>query len=133
MSCFDKQHIGKLGEEIASNFLKTRGYSILEKNLSTPFGEIDLISKKDNILVFFEVKTRRSERFGPVLSAITEKKKGNIIRNCLYYIKRYNLSDQLCRIDAIGIKLNANGKLEVLRHVKNAIEVGNIHKRRPPC
>ena len=119
----NNRYVGKCGEVMAGKFLASRGYIILERNFSTPFGEIDLIAKKDGILVFFEVKTRRSDRFGPALDAITKIKQVHIIRNCKYYLSKKDLHDSPCRIDIIGIKLNKEEKLEVLRHVINAIEI----------
>lgn len=115
------QDTGKLGERIAGEFLKSRGITILERNFSTPFGEIDLIGRRDGYVIFVEVKTRISERFGPPLSSINETKQKRIVRNCQYYLKRHGLSDGPCRIDVIGIELESSGRLRVLRHVRNAV------------
>ena len=118
-----RSKIGKNGETIAENFLKKRGFFILEKNYKTPFGEIDIIAKNGTEIVFFEVKTRVSEKFGTPLEAINTEKKKHILKNCLYFIKKNRQENQPCRIDAIGIKLNAKGDLEILKHVRNAIEI----------
>jgi putative endonuclease len=114
---------GKLGEKIAEKFLTSRGYRILDRNFSTPFGEIDLVARQAGFTVFFEVKTRLSERFGSPLLAITGEKKEHIIKNCQYYLKRYGLNDNPCRIDAISINLRGQGELKELRHIKNAIMI----------
>ncbi|MFH1664627.1 MAG: YraN family protein, partial [Candidatus Omnitrophota bacterium] len=108
------QRTGKTGEKIAGKFLVSRGFSILESNFRTPFGEIDFVAKQDGYLVFVEVKTRTSERFGSPFSAITEVKRKHIINNCLYYLKRHGQCDAPCRIDVIGIKLDSLGRVEVL-------------------
>ena len=114
---------GAAGEKIASAFLRARGYKILETNYRTPFGEIDIIAGHSGHTVFFEVKTRFSDNFGPPLASITRNKQRHIIRNCLFYIKRRGLADTPCRIDAIGIMLSSSGKLETLEHVKDAIQM----------
>jgi putative endonuclease len=118
-----RQLTGRLGETIAEKYLRSRGFSILEKNFRTPFGEIDIIARRDGCVSFLEVKTRTSYSFGPPLSSITETKKKHIIRNCQYYLKLRGLCESPCRIDAIGIKLDTKGRIETLQYVENAIEI----------
>ena len=115
------QNTGKLGERIAERFLISRGFSILERNYKTPFGEIDLVTRSNGLIVFLEVKTRISERFGPPVSAITAKKRKHILKNCQFYLKKYGSIEKPCRIDVIAINLNSRGKLLELKHIKNAI------------
>lgn len=115
--------LGRLGEKMAVRFLRSRGYNIFKNNYSCPLGEIDIVAEHGNCLVFVEVKTRTSERFGPPLSSITWQKERHIIRNCLFYLKRHSAMDRLWRIDVIGIMLSSEGKLETLEHVKNAVIV----------
>jgi putative endonuclease len=117
------QDTGAAGERIASGFLREHGYRILGTNYRTPFGEIDIIAGHYGYTVFFEVKTRFSDRFGPPLASITRSKQRHIILNCLFYLKRHKLLDTPCRIDAIGIMLSSEGKLETLEHVKNAVQM----------
>lgn len=124
-----RQHIGKLGEKLAEKFLVSRGFRILYRNFSTPFGEIDLIAEQNEHIVFLEVKTRISERFGPPLSSITGKKQKQILKNCRYYIRRYGLREKPYRIDVVGISLNASEDLHVLRHIRNAIKCHEIEKK----
>lgn len=115
------QKIGKLGEKLAGNFLKSRGYRILNRNYRTPFGEIDLIVSQKNILIFVEVKTKTSESYSSPFSAITAYKKKTIIKNCKYYLKKHKLTANACRIDVIGITLDNKNNLQILRHIKTAI------------
>ena len=114
---------GGFGEAVAEKYLKARGYSVIEKNFRTPFGEIDLIAERDGCVVFLEVKTRISERFGPPLSAITWQKKKKVMKNCQYYLKIKNMLWGPCRIDAMGIKLDRSYRIELMQYVKNAIEL----------
>ena len=118
-----RQYIGRLGEKLAAKFLTSRGFSILSRNFPTPFGEIDLVAERDGFIVFLEVKTRTSEKFGEPLCSITGTKRKHIIKNCQFYLKRYGLFESACRIDAIGIILDEFHRLKTLRYIKNAIEV----------
>ncbi len=118
-----RQYIGALGEKIAEKFLRSRGFRILDKNFSAPFGEIDLVAKKENCIVFVEVKTKTNAAFGEPLEAITKKKQRHILKNCQFYLKRHNLVDNSWRIDAIGIELDRDKEVRILRHVENAIEL----------
>ncbi|MDD5634485.1 MAG: YraN family protein [Candidatus Omnitrophica bacterium] len=120
---FTNQEIGRIGEKMANKFLKKRKYAILARNYITPLGEIDIVAAEKDFLVFFEVKTRISEKFGPPLASITEYKKRHIIRNCQYYLLREKLQDSPVRIDAIGITLDNNGNLLILKHVRNALQI----------
>jgi putative endonuclease len=117
------QNTGKLGERIAEKFLISRRFSILRKNFSTPFGEIDLIAKDGNFTVFVEVKTRTSDQFGSPISAITKAKQKHILKNCQFYLRKYGLYEKPCRIDVIGINLCKRGELKILNHLKNAIMI----------
>jgi putative endonuclease len=114
---------GKKGEEIAKSFLLKRKLRILEQNVRTPFGEIDIICLDKKIIVFVEVKTRISKDFGPPSLSITDKKKNSIIKNALYYLKRNKLLDREARIDVVLINLSLDGSFEKLEHIESAIWV----------
>lgn len=118
-----KQYIARLGEKITESFLVSRGFRILEKNYNTPFGEIDLVAERDGFVVFVEVKTRTSSRFGPPLASITSTKKWHILKNCQYYLLSRGLCETPCRIDAVGVVLDDDYVFRKLEHVKNAIEI----------
>lgn len=116
-----RKDTGVTGEHMAEKFLLSRKFKILEKNFISPFGEIDLIARDKNFLVFVEVKTRISETFGHPLESIDIHKQRHIVNNCRYYMARRSLREKYWRIDVIGIKLNRSLELEILRHIKNAI------------
>ena len=117
------QEIGESGEKVARKFLISRGFWMREMNYTTPFGEIDMIAEKKGCTVFFEVKTRISEKFGSPLAAITREKQKHILKNCQYYLKRFGLVDTSWRIDAIAINLNNHKELMLLKHIRNAIVI----------
>ena len=111
--------IGAAGEKIACDLLRKRGYKIIRKNFRTPFGEIDVIASCDNILVFVEVKTRISEKYGSPLNAITASKIRTIRKNCEYYLLCNEQDDTDCRIDVISVIMDGNRRLKLLKHIKN--------------
>lgn len=83
----NKNSLGKKGEDIACRFLEKRGFRVIERNLRTPFGEIDIIAKKGTKLYFVEVKTRKSLEQGLPVEAVSRTKKDHIINSIYYYLK----------------------------------------------
>lgn len=88
-----KKLLGIKGERLTIKYLKKQGYKILEKNYSTKFGEADIIAKKDNNIVFVEVKTRTSERFGTPSQAVGYDKQRKYKNLALFYMQQNNLDD----------------------------------------
>lgn len=76
--------IGKLGEEIAKKYYKNLGYQVISQNFYTPYGELDLVLQKNNIILVVEVKTRTKHSFGWAEETINSKKLANIDHT--YYI-----------------------------------------------
>ncbi|HYK09019.1 MAG TPA: YraN family protein [Candidatus Eisenbacteria bacterium] len=109
--------IGKKGEDIAVEYLKKKGYKIIERNFRKGYGEIDIICVKKNVLVFVEVKTRTSDTFGTPLESITPWKLKPLIKTAQYYSMLHpELPDQL-RLDAISVILE--GLEESIEHLEN--------------
>ncbi|MEW6062226.1 MAG: YraN family protein [Bacteroidota bacterium] len=108
-----KRNIGSIGEEIAEQFLVNNGYLILEKNFYYQHGEVDIIAKDGETLVFVEVKTRRSTRFGAPEEAVTVKKQEILRRTAEGYVMLKNLNNVECRFDVVSISMN-NGKAECI-------------------
>lgn len=99
----NRQSLGGLGEDLAAGFLKKQGYKILERNYRTPLGEIDLIGRHRGALVFIEVKTRRSERFGAGQEAVHSAKQAKLRKLADYYLKQKRLGEVAVRFDVVGI------------------------------
>ena len=117
----DKQHVGKKGESIAVKHLKKNGYKILEQNYRTKLGEIDIVAKEKDTIVFVEVKARRSDRFGSPKWAVTLKKQRKISMVALHYLKSKNQTREKARFDVVAIRLTSEGPgIEI---VKNAFEL----------
>ncbi len=105
--------LGKKGEKQAQNYLKKNGWKILQTNWRNPFGEVDIIAKKGDTVVFIEVKTRLSDAFGAPSEAVQKTRKLKYIRGANYYF--YNKTvDCTVRFDIIEI---FNGEIN---HIENA-------------
>ena len=115
-----KKQIGKNGEDIAANFLNQKGYTILDRNFNSWWGEIDIIAKDKNEIVFVEVKTRSSKEYGNASEAVDAKKKKHLLKTIEYYIYCNNLQNSFIRIDVIEVYFSG-GKVKI-NHIKKAIE-----------
>lgn len=99
-----KPHIlGKNGEDIAVEYLKQKGYKIIERNFYCRTGEIDIIALKDEYLVFIEVKTRSSNEYGLPAEAVTKRKLEHFYKTARYYVYTRNLQDEFIRFDVIEV------------------------------
>lgn len=119
---YKKQTIGKIGENIAVEYLQKRKYKILERNFRTRRGEIDIIvydeTKKE--LVFVEVKTRSSVKYGQPSEAVKKIKQKHIIEASKYYNYKYKVHNTPIRFDIIEVFLN-NSTYRV-NHIEKAFE-----------
>jgi putative endonuclease len=112
--------LGKEGEDFAVSFCRKNGYRILEKNYKTVFGEIDIIAKDGDSLVFIEVKTRADDTFGYPFEAVNARKREKIRKVALCFMKKFR-QEVPARFDVLSISLE-NGKKRV-EHIKDAFEV----------
>ncbi|MBW1841403.1 MAG: YraN family protein [Deltaproteobacteria bacterium] len=116
-----RQKFGKESETTAVKYLKKNGYKILERNYRTKLGEIDIIAKDRDALVFVEVKAKRSDRFGNPKEAVTPKKQRKISKVALHYLKATNQNHVKARFDVVAIlSMEDNTSIEI---VKNAFEL----------
>lgn len=86
--------IGNFGEDVAVKYLEQNKYTILDRNFFTKFGEIDIICEKDDKIIFFEVKTRTSEKYGYPAEAVNYYKKMHLRKSAEFYLchkKLYNI------------------------------------------
>jgi putative endonuclease len=116
----EKITTGKEGEEIAVAYLKKNGYRIVETNFRCPIGEIDIIAKEKNDLVFVEVKTRRSNELGYPEQAVGVKKQKKMSQLALWYLQNKKITDTSARFDVVAIILK-QGKNEI-KLIKNAFD-----------
>ena len=107
---------GDEGEEMATGYLMEKGYEIVERNFQTRFGEIDIIARKDGILVFVEVKLKQGEEFGTPEEMYGFGKRQKVKRMAVMYLKGEEVK---CRIDMIAIVVDPNDRVERLTHYEN--------------
>jgi putative endonuclease len=116
-----KQKLGEQGEAIAVGQLKKAGYKIIETNYRTKLGEIDIIAKDKDTIVFVEVKARRSVHFGSPKWAVTPKKQKKISIVALAYLKSTHQGTAKARFDVVTVLLNRDKpRIEI---IKNAFEL----------
>ena len=116
-----RRDVGILGEKLAKDFLKKKGYRITETNYRCPEGEIDIVAKHDDYLVFIEVRTKTSLEFGHPEESITPAKKERMKATAAYYQQTHPNLPQLWRIDVVVIELNQKGKLSRIELIENAV------------
>ncbi len=108
---FYKKLLGRAGEIKAGEFLKRKGYKILTTNYKTHIGEIDIIAKDQDVVVFVEVKTRVNDDYGQPSEAVNFRKRNKYFKVATEYLVREKLLDVPCRFDVIEI---SDGKINHL-------------------
>lgn len=111
---------GMLGQNEAERYLTNKAYRIIEKNYRAKTGEIDLIARDGDYIVFIEVKYRNNLQFGLPREAVNAQKQRRIRRTAQHYITVHQIHNQDFRFDVMDI-LNENGQLQIT-HITNAFE-----------
>lgn len=112
---------GRWGESLAADYLAGRGYEIVEKNARTAYGEIDLVVRRDQELVFVEVKTRRGLMYGFPEEAVHAQKQEHLRAAAQAYLQVHPDLEMSWRIDVIAI-LHEPGKPPNITHFENAVQ-----------
>lgn len=113
-----RQSTGAWGEDLALRYLTRRGYTLVERNYRTRYGEIDLILRQGDALVFVEVKLRRGTGFGDPVEAVTARKQSTIRSLATQYLSDRDPDFETLRFDVIGI-LASDNRVRI-RHVEDA-------------
>lgn len=131
----EKRKKGDAGEGVALNYLKKRGYKILERNYENRIGEIDIIAKNDGTIIFVEVKSQdvadiqygeAGERLYPERN-VDWRKQRKLIKTAEWYLLEKDYPDDtIWQIDVIGVDLDESRRMADLRHLKNAITGGGL-------
>lgn len=100
---------GKIGEDIAAGLLSKQGYEILERNVRTRFGEIDIVAKEKGTFVFVEVKTRNSGNFGLPVEAVSKAKQRRISKMAVAFLQEKSLLGSMARFDVVSIIYSDDG------------------------
>ena len=114
-----KKELGNTGEEISVKYLEKQGYIILERNFYCKQGEIDIIAKDKNEIVFIEVKSRSNTEYGLPSEGVTKQKIKHLYRTAKYFLYKNKMLNEIARFDAIEILIK-NGKFNI-NHIKQII------------
>lgn len=114
--------IGRLGEALATEFLTGQRYAIVEKNYRKSYGEVDIIARDGDTLVFVEVKTRQSTAFGTPFEAVDGRKQRQLSRVAQEYLQSQGLSDAPARFDVVAVRLDRDNRPAAIDHLKNAFD-----------
>jgi putative endonuclease len=110
---YARQALGIDGEDTACRTLEARGYRILTRRYRTRFGEVDLVARDGECIVFVEVKTRRGGSFGDPAAAVTAEKQRRLAVMAADYLARYRLERRPARFDVVGIVVDAGARIRV--------------------
>lgn len=111
------QSIGRWGEQAAADFLCEHDYEIAARNVRTPYGEIDIVARREGITIFVEVKARTGKSLGPPEVAVTLRKQAHMLASADYYAQQNGVDHW--QIDVIAVE-RVNGKVEIM-HFENAL------------
>lgn len=113
---YERRKTGIIGEKVACDYLKNKGYTIIERNFRCKMGEIDIIAWKNDEIIFIEVKTRSSNYFGKPAESVTERKRKHIYKAAKYYMMVKDILEQNARIDVIEVYIKKNKY--IIHHIK---------------
>jgi putative endonuclease len=121
--------LGRWGETVAAGYLERLGYTILERNVRTPYGEIDLVARQDPekgrpaeaVTVFVEVKTRSSTAFGLPEEAVTARKRAHLLAAAQSYLQDHPTLEGAWRVDVVAIQRFRRGQAPAITHFENAL------------
>ena len=128
-----RQSLGNWGEGVAAAYLETHGYSVLERNARTPYGEIDIVARQEfrdpgnlpgvsDPIVFVEVKTRSTRTFGPPEQSVTPRKQAHMLSAAQFYLQEHPELDGDWRIDVIAVARYRPDRRVEIQHFENVIQ-----------
>ena len=112
---------GILGEDTAERFLLNKGYETLKRNYHSRYGEIDIISKNENYLVFTEVKARSFKSIAQPKEWVDYRKQEKIVKTAACFLEE-NDFDLQPRFDVVEVFINSLGEAEKINHIENAFD-----------
>ena len=113
---------GNKGEDLATEYLKRLGYQILERNFLIRGGEIDIVAKDQEDLVFVEVKSRWSHEYGLPIESITPWKIKSLLKTALFYVQKINWGDRGYRLDLVSVDFTESKDHPKVELIKNITE-----------
>lgn len=122
-----KQRAARAGERIAEAMLVARGLEVMDRNVRSGRGEIDLIAREGDTIVFVEVKLRTGTDTAAPLAAVNWKKREDVARAATRWLQARGLTDRPVRFDVVGITWEADGSRLRVEHIRNAFPGGGRH------
>jgi putative endonuclease len=116
-----KRDTGIIGEKLACEFLRKNGYDIVETNYRCPEGEIDIIARQQETLVFIEVRTKTSRKYGGPEESITPVKAARLRTLAAHYGQSHQGLPEARRIDVVAIQMNRDGRASRIEIIENAV------------
>jgi putative endonuclease len=112
-----RKALGLRGEDLAVQYLKKKGFKVIQRNYYCPWGEIDLIAREKETLVFVEIKARSSEEYGSPRDAVDRFKQQKIIQAARVYLAEHHLNEEIpARFDVVAIHLTPSGpEIELIK------------------
>ena len=127
----NKHEFGMQGEDIACKFIESHGGRIIERNFRFKGGEIDVIYKDGDYIVFGEIKYRSGSTFGMAEEAVGYRKQRTISRGCDFYLVKNHLDEfTKVRVDVIALNIDEGQNTVKVHYVKNAFDYIPVRKRR---
>ena len=120
-----KDQLARAGEEAAAHYLTAKGYTILHRNIRFPEGELDFVAQSEQTLIFIEVKTRETDKFGPPFQSVSEKKQRRQIAMARRFMAICRLWKVPMRFDVISIVLPP-GESPKIEHVQDAFLIRDL-------
>ena len=117
-----RRETGILGEKLARDFLKQKGYRILETNYRCVYGEIDIVARQGECLVFLEVRTRSDSSFGVPEESITPAKMRHIEKCAQHYLQCCGKTPSSWRVDVVAVELDPGKRPKRIEIIENALE-----------
>jgi len=117
-----RRETGLTGERVACDFLEKNGYHVIETNYRCPGGEIDIIARQENTLVFIEVRTKKSVQFGSPEESITPAKMARLRTVAAHYGQNRSNLPTLWRIDVVAIQMDRKDRVTRIEIIENAVD-----------
>jgi putative endonuclease len=115
-----RQQFGRWGEDAAARYLAANGYALIQRNLRTPRGEIDILASKDGLLVFVEVKARSSHTFAYPEDSVTPRKQAHMLAAAEHYLQEHPESGESWQFDVIAVERGPDRE-PLITHFENVI------------
>ncbi|MCS7088488.1 MAG: YraN family protein [Thermoflexales bacterium] len=117
-----RQRLGTAIERLVAHHLEAQGYTLLARNWRCAYGELDLVAEREGVVIFFEVRARRSETFGTPEESLTPRKRAALIAAAQAFLAERGLEASAWQIDLVAVVLDAHGRVARLTHIPCAVE-----------